>query len=105
MAKALLLCPCFVRGSSEGMEVAFVQYMVFVQPLDAVSKALRCICLRWAVAEGGKNERETGICGEDSNYTVAGEWFGVILYSDYCACNSGDCCCVSVYSRAAVGWS
>lgn len=74
MAKALLLCRCFVRGDSEGMAVAFVQYMGFVRPLDAVSEALGCVRHRWAAAEGRKNEREIGICGEWRDCTVARDW-------------------------------
>lgn len=80
VARVLLLCRCFVRGDTEGMELAFVQYMECVRPLDAVDEGLACVCLRWATTDGREDEGEIEMCGEGGDCTVAGEWFGLIPF-------------------------
>lgn len=40
VARVLLLCRCFMKRDTEGVELAFVQYAKLVTPLEAVGEAL-----------------------------------------------------------------
>lgn len=58
VGKVLLLVFRVVRGMKNCHEMAVVQFMECVSPLDAVDKALECLCLRWAASEGGDDESD-----------------------------------------------
>lgn len=78
MGRVLLLWGYFVMGGREGVKIAFVQYMECVLPWDAMEKALRCVCLRWATTNGPEDEKEVGRFIKETDETVAGETFGAI---------------------------
>lgn len=69
---------CEERRTGRGM--AFVQYMEYAPPLDALVQALECLCLRWAKTDGGDDESEVGRFVKVNDGTVAGEWFGAISF-------------------------
>lgn len=70
----------FVKRDTEGSELAFLQYMECVPPLDAVDDALGWVCLRWATTGGGEDERESGTALKENDCTVVEEWFGAISF-------------------------
>lgn len=65
-----------MKGDTEGVELPVVQCMKCARSLDAADVALEYLSLRWAAADGGKNESKEGRSVKENDFTVAGEFLG-----------------------------
>lgn len=71
---------CCEGEYKKGDEMALVQFIEGLPPLDTVNDALTCVRLRFAAAECGENETD-GNRMEGVKIRMAGrEWLGVILF-------------------------
>ena len=56
-------------------ECAFVQYMQSTQPIDAVDRELKCLCLRWATED--EIDHTLSDVPDDGQPVEVGKWFGI----------------------------
>lgn len=47
-----------INNDSKGRKLAFMRYLRFVQPLDKVDEALRCVCLQWETESSAETEHD-----------------------------------------------
>lgn len=84
-AKVLLIFRGFARGDVEATELAFVQCMKCVQPLDGVDEALGCVCLRWATADRDGEDADLSGGAEKRSSTRRVIWaYFFSNYFEYC---------------------
>lgn len=73
---------CFLRcgGSRKADEAALEPSVECGLVLDAMSGALGCTCLWWAITQCGENETEVDELDQKKNRTVTGTWFEVVVF-------------------------
>lgn len=101
MARGLLLCRCSGRRDTKGVELAYLQFMECVPPLDAVDETLGCACLQSWKASCGQSDTRVSSFVKKNGIKMVEEWFEAI-YFQYYACSSGIQCFVFVHYKGAL---
>lgn len=67
----LLLC-CSLNGEIDEDELAIVQYMDCLAPLDEADETLKCLCLQWLTSGSAEEEKDAKRAEEEKELLAPG---------------------------------